>query len=52
MRCWAPKEERLMSTARQLSFFDLSTRYDTLSQHGDPLARLATVIPWEPFGLP
>ncbi len=38
-----------MSTARQLSFFDLSTRYDALSQHGDPLARLATVIPWETF---
>jgi hypothetical protein len=38
-----------MSTARHLSFFYLSTRYDALSQPGDRQARLAAVIPREAF---
>ena len=38
-----------MSTPRQLSFFDLATRYQALSQHGDPLDALAYHVPWETF---
>jgi transposase, IS5 family len=38
-----------MSTPRQLSFFDLATRYQALSQHGDPLEALAVHVPWEAF---
>ena len=38
-----------MSTPRQLSFFDLATRYQALSQHGDPLDALAFHVPWEAF---
>ncbi|GJL50629.1 MAG: hypothetical protein NPIRA01_18560 [Nitrospirales bacterium] len=38
-----------MSTPRQLSFFDLATRYQALSQHGDPLDTLACHVPWETF---
>ena len=39
-----------MSTARQLSFFDLFTRYDVFRQHGGPLECLPGVIPEETFG--
>ncbi len=38
-----------MSTPRQLSFFDLATRYQALSQHGDPLDALAFHVPWATF---
>ena len=38
-----------MSTPSQLSFCDLATRYDALSQNGDPLVLLASHIPWEDF---
>lgn len=38
-----------MSTPRQLSFCDLATRYEALSQHGDPLEALAYHVPWETF---
>ena len=38
-----------MSTPRQLSFFDLATRYQALSQHGDPLDALAFHVPWDTF---
>ena len=38
-----------MSIARQLSFCDLATRYEALSQHGDPLDALAFHVPWETF---
>ena len=38
-----------MSIARQLSFCDLATRYEALSQHGDPLNALAFHVPWEAF---
>lgn len=38
-----------MSTPRQLSFFDLATRYQALSQHGDPLDALTVPVPWETF---
>lgn len=38
-----------MSTPRQLSFFDLATRYQALSQHGDPLDALSFHVPWETF---
>ncbi|WP_342349627.1 IS5 family transposase [uncultured Nitrospira sp.] len=38
-----------MSIPHQLGFFDLSTRYEALSQQGDPLEQLAHVIPWEAF---
>jgi transposase, IS5 family len=38
-----------MPTPRQLSFCDLATRYDALSQNGDPLVLLASHIPWEDF---
>ena len=38
-----------MSTPRQLSFCDLATRYQALSQHGDPLDTLALHIPWDTF---
>jgi len=38
-----------MSTPRQLSFCDLATRYEALSQKGDPLDALAFHVPWETF---
>jgi transposase, IS5 family len=38
-----------MQTPHQLGFFDLTTRYEALSQQGDPLEQLAQVIPWEAF---
>lgn len=38
-----------MSTPRQLSFCDLATRYEALSQKGDPLNALAAHVPWETF---
>ena len=38
-----------MSTPSQLGFFDLTTRYEALSQQGDPLEQLAQIIPWEEF---
>jgi len=38
-----------MQTPTQLGFFDLTTRYEALSQQGDPLEQLAQVIPWEVF---
>ena len=38
-----------MPTPHQLGFFDLTTRYEALSQQGDPLEQLAQVIPWEAF---
>jgi transposase, IS5 family len=38
-----------MSKLPQLGFFDLTTRYEALSQKGDPLEQLAQVIPWEVF---
>lgn len=38
-----------MQTPNQLGFFDLTTRYEALSQQGDPLEQLAQVIPWEGF---
>ena len=38
-----------MSTPHQLSFCDLATRYDALSQKGDPLDALALHVPWETF---
>ncbi len=38
-----------MSTLRQLSFCDLATRYEALSQNGDPLDALAFHVPWEAF---
>ena len=38
-----------MSTPRQLSFCDLATRYEALSQNGDPLDALAFHVPWEAF---
>lgn len=38
-----------MSIPHQLSFFDLATRYQALSQHGDPLDALAFHVPWEAF---
>jgi IS5 family transposase len=38
-----------MPTPSQLSFCDLATRYDALSQNGDPLVLLASHIPWEDF---
>lgn len=38
-----------MSTPNQLSFFDLATRYQALSQSGDPLDALAFHVPWDAF---
>lgn len=38
-----------MSTPGQLGFFDLTHRYDALSQKGDPLESLAQHIPWSRF---
>lgn len=38
-----------MPTPRQRSFCDLATRYDALSQNGDPLGLLASHVPWEDF---
>lgn len=38
-----------MSTPHQLSFFDLATRYQALSQHGDPLDALTFHVPWATF---
>ncbi len=38
-----------MSTPSQRGFFDLTPRYEALSQKGDPLAQLAQVVPWETF---
>jgi len=49
MRCCVSKEDLIMSTPSQLGFFDLTTRYEALSQKGDPLEQLAQMIPWETF---
>lgn len=38
-----------MLTPNQLGFFDLTNRYEALSQHGDPLEGLAQHIPWPRF---
>lgn len=38
-----------MDTLGQLGFFDLSDRYEALTQKGDPLEQLATHIPWARF---
>ena len=38
-----------MSTPDQLGFFDLTHRYDALTQKGDPLEQLAQQIPWARF---
>ncbi|MDR4493666.1 MAG: IS5 family transposase [Nitrospirales bacterium] len=38
-----------MNTSDQLGFFDLTHRYDALSQKGDPLEQLAQHIPWVRF---
>jgi IS5 family transposase len=38
-----------MQTPGQLGFFDLTARYDALSQKGDPLEQLAQYIPWARF---
>ncbi len=38
-----------MDTPSQLSFFDLTSRYDALPQKGDPLEQLAYHIPWACF---
>ena len=38
-----------MPTPGQLGFFDLTHRYDALSQKGDPLEPLAQHIPWPRF---
>ena len=38
-----------MHTPGQLGFFDLTHRYDALSQKGDPLEQLAQHIPWARF---
>jgi len=38
-----------MPTPGQLGFFDLTQRYDALSQKGDPLEQLAQHIPWARF---
>ena len=38
-----------MQTSGQLGFFDLTHRYDALSQKGDPLEALAQPIPWSRF---
>ncbi len=38
-----------METPSQLSFFDLTNRYDALTQKGDPLEQLAQHIPWARF---
>jgi len=39
----------LMPTPSQLIFFDLATRYEALSHHGDPLESLAAHVPWAEF---
>ena len=39
----------MSSTPGQLGFFDLTHRYDALSQQGDPLEALAQHIPWPRF---
>ena len=38
-----------MDTPSQLGFFDLTDRYDALTQKGDPLEQLAQRIPWARF---
>ncbi|GJL52252.1 IS5 family transposase [Candidatus Nitrospira salsa] len=38
-----------MDTPGQLGFFDLTHRYDALTQKGDPLEQLAQHIPWARF---
>ena len=38
-----------MPAPRQLGFFDLTMRYEGLSQKGDPLEHLAGQVPWEAF---
>jgi len=38
-----------MDTPGQLGFFDLTHRYDALTQQGDPLEHLAQHIPWARF---
>ena len=37
-----------MSIPNPLSFFDLATRYEALSHHGDPLEALASSVPRGP----
>ncbi len=39
----------MSTTPGQLGFFDLTHRYDALSQQGDPLEALAQHIPWPRF---
>jgi IS5 family transposase len=41
-----------MNTPGQLGFFDLTHRYDALTQKGDPLEQLAQRIPWPRFRKP
>ncbi len=41
-----------MDTPGQLGFFDLTHRYDALTQKGDPLEQLAQHIPWLRFRKP
>jgi len=41
-----------MSIPKQLGFFDLTHRYDALTQQGDPLEQLAQQIPWARFRKP
>ena len=38
-----------MDTPSPLSFLDLTTRYDALTQKGDPFEHLAQQIPWARF---
>jgi IS5 family transposase len=38
-----------MDTPSQLGFFDLTNRYDALTEKGDPLESLAQHIPWARF---
>jgi transposase, IS5 family len=38
-----------MDTPSQLGFFDLTNRYDALTEKGDPLKPLAQYIPWARF---
>jgi len=47
MRCCASKEDLIRSTPSRLGFFYLTTRYEALSQKGDPLER----SPGRHFGL-
>lgn len=42
-------EENMLKPSMNLSTFDLSVRYDKLSEHGDPLERLNAVVNWKIF---